>query len=157
MTTTTDSQPHVMLSAASARIARLPIRVAMAILRRASNVMIGIARMATISPASEKRLAFAGPQAPPCANNDVTGEGKQQGPADLAGGAFDMLGKGLAVAKLDAEAPDQYAGRRQLDQAIKPEGHQCETASRNAGAEGYAPFGDHPADRQPFESERFAD
>src|ERR1700730_13744915 len=52
-TTTSDSQPQVILSAASARMARLPSCVAIGILRRANKVMIGIASKATISPGSE--------------------------------------------------------------------------------------------------------
>jgi hypothetical protein len=53
MTTTSDSHPQVMLSMASARIARLPSEVATSSFRLARTYMMGIARVATIKPGRE--------------------------------------------------------------------------------------------------------
>src|ERR1700674_3351474 len=57
-TTTRESQPHVMLSMASARIARLPSWRATVTFRRASMYMIGMATAATMRPVTEN--------SPPC-------------------------------------------------------------------------------------------
>jgi hypothetical protein len=124
-----------MLSTASARIARLPSWVAIAILRRASRVMIGTASNATINPRQRKRLAVARPKTPSGPGDNVGGQREQQASADLAGGSLGTLGKNLPMTQIDIQTPDEHTGRCQFDHAIEPERRERRASRRNTGAD----------------------
>ena len=156
-TTTSDSQPQVMLSTASARMARLPSCVAIAILRRASAVMRrrqrrdDQSRQEKLSPWRVHRL--------------------QAAPAIMyaARRTADRRRFCSQAARIVPKRPVQVATRafrrqistpaeeRQFNQTVETEGRERQTSGGNARADRDGALGEHPCDRQPFQAEGLSD
>ncbi len=89
--------------------------------------------------------------------NISTKQGEQQGAGGTARRSLGSLGKAPALAKLDRQSPHQDGGGGEFDHAVQSKRRQHETAGGEAGDERNRSLDRHPADRQPFEPERFTD
>src|SRR5208337_6003 len=87
--------------------------------------------------------------------NISTKQGEQQGAGGAARRSLDALGKAPALAKLDRQSRHQDGGGGEFDHAVQSKRRQHETAGGETGDE--RSLDRHPADRQPFEPERFTD
>jgi hypothetical protein len=59
--------------------------------------------------------------------------------------------------ELDPKAPDQNAGRGELNQAVDAERQESDAVRRDARGNGNDGFDRHPRDREPFEAKRLPD
>jgi hypothetical protein len=59
--------------------------------------------------------------------------------------------------ELDRKAPDQNAGRRELNQAVDAERQESDALRRDARGNGNDGLDRHPRDREPFEAKRLPD
>lgn len=94
---------------------------------------------------------------PAGARDRIGSERKQEDPADAGSRLFCVLGEGLAVAKLNSQAPDKNGGRGQFDQAVNPERDQSKANGGDAGANRHRSLDGHPGERKVLKPERLLD
>jgi hypothetical protein len=108
--------------------------------------MIGTARDAHDKAGQRELRSLLCPQFPGSTGNDINGKRKQQGSTNSGCSAFCALGEGLSISKLDDEAPNQYARRSQLDQAIDAKREKGQTICLYRRTDRNRGFYHHPCD-----------
>jgi hypothetical protein len=155
-TTTNDSQPQLTASMASARNARRPSCAATASLRFANRYMTGIASAVTIKPGQENAWPSRCHRPQPAAATTYAASANSKPPAIRLAVCSDASEK-APVPELDRKAPDQDAGRGELDEAVDAERQQTDAMRRDLGGNGNHGLDHHPDDREPFEAKRLRD
>jgi hypothetical protein len=118
--------------------------------------MIGIAKSVMMRPGQEN-VSPSPRHRPQAAAAHVSRQQEQEAAGNAARSAFDAFCEGATLLEFARQAPDQNAGRHQLDHAVRAESHQTEAASADPSADRHGCLDHHPDNRQPFQPERFPD